>query len=443
MSSSRARGSAAAKPWRNWAGNHVVTPREVAQPCDPTAVAAVIRRAIADRRRVRAVGAGHSFTAAAVADDVQIRLDRLDRIIAVDGPTGLVRVGAGIRLRRLNTELEAHGLSMTNLGDIDAQTLAGAIATGTHGTGARFGGLATQVRGLQLVTGSGDIVDCSAQNEPDLFAAALVGVGAFGIVTEVTLQCEPLFPLHAVEAPMPLDRVLTDFDELADGNDHFEFYWFPHTTVALTKCNNRVAPGDGSPLPRWREWLDDDLLANGVFELVQRIATAAPSTISRANRIAAAALSARTFTDVSHRVFVSPRRVRFRETEWAVPRERTVDLVRGIKDWIEANSARISFPIEVRVAAADNIWLSTAHDRATGYVAVHQYHRVDHTDYFSAVEAIAKDLGGRPHWGKMHTLDARELQARYPHFADAMAVRDRVDPDRIFTNDYTQQIFGL
>jgi len=430
------------KPWRNWAGNHSVTPREVVTPGDAAGVADVVRRAAAGGRQVRTVGAGHSFTAAAVAEDIQLSVDRLDQVEWADVSTGLVRVGAGIRLHRLNLELESRGLSMTNLGDIDAQSLAGAISTGTHGTGARLGGLATQVRALQIVTGTGEIVECSESVEPALFAAARVGLGAFGIITEITLQCEPSFRLTAVEAPMPLDAVLSDFDALADGNDHFEFYWFPHTDLALTKRNNRAQPGAGAPLPRWREWLDDELLTNGVFEVVQQVASRAPGAVPGLNRTAAKALSARTFTDVSHRVFVSPRRVRFRETEWAVPRERTVELVRGIQAWIERTGARISFPIEVRVAAADNIWLSTAYDRPTGYVAVHQYHRLDHTEYFSAVEALAKDLGGRPHWGKMHNLDPAEIRERYPRFTDAMTLRDEVDPQRVFTNAYTDQVLG-
>jgi L-gulonolactone oxidase len=242
---------------------------------------------------------------------------------------------------------------------------------------------------------------------------------------------------------MPLDRVLADFDELTDGNEHFEFYWFPHTDVALTKRNNRPKPGEsGKRLPGWREWLDDELLSNGVFELVQRIGYRRPTSIPGFNRLSARALSARTFTDISHRVFVSPRRVRFREMEYAVPRESLVDVFRSVRSWIEHRGAVISFPVEVRVAAADDIWLSTASGRASGYIAVHQWHRVDFEPYFRAVEAIATDVAGRPHWGKLHWLDAETLRQRYPHFDDAMAVRDRVDPNRIFSNGYTRQVFG-
>ncbi|HVY11481.1 MAG TPA: D-arabinono-1,4-lactone oxidase [Mycobacteriales bacterium] len=429
--------------WQNWGRNQTASPREVATPIDVDAVSLVVARAADDGRKVKAVGSGHSFTATAVADDIQLRLDHLDRILAVDREAGRVTVGAGIKLHRLNAELEALGLSMSNLGDIDAQTLAGAISTGTHGTGATLGGLATQVRAFELVTADGAVVRVSEAEDPELFQAARVGVGAFGIVTAVTLQCEPRFELTAVEQPMPLEEVLEGFDDLADGNEHFEFYWFPHTDVALTKRNNRPKAGEaGKPLPGWREWLDDELLSNGLFEVLQRYAHRRSKGIPGLNRLSARALSARTFTDVSHRVFVSPRRVRFREMEYAVPREDIVSVFRSVRSWIEESGTLISFPIEVRVAAADDLWLSTASGRASGYIAVHQWHRVDYEPYFRAVEAIAGEVQGRPHWGKLHWLDASTLRERYPRFADAMAVRDRVDPGRMFSNGYINQVFG-
>jgi L-gulonolactone oxidase len=429
--------------WRNWGRNQSSAPREVAVPADVAAVSHILERASDDGRTVKAVGSGHSFTAAALAEDIQIRLDQLDGILSVDQAAGLVTVGAGTPLHRLNAELEARGLSMSNLGDIDAQTISGAISTGTHGTGAALGGIATQVRGLQLALADGSIVEVSETSDPELYQAARVGIGAFGVITAVSLQCEPLFRLTAIEQPMPLEQVLEDLDELAADNEHFEFYWFPHTDVALTKRNNRPKDGEsGKQLPRWRELLDDEVLSNGLFEVIQRIAYRRPTAIPGFNRLSARALSARTFTDVSHRVFVSPRRVHFREMEYAVPRERLVDVFRSVRSWIESSGTVISFPVEVRVAAADDIWLSTASGRASGYIAVHQWHRVDYEPYFRAVEAIASEVGGRPHWGKLHWLDAETLRERYPHFEDAMMVRDRVDPNRVFSNVYTRQVFG-
>ncbi|HEX3706936.1 MAG TPA: D-arabinono-1,4-lactone oxidase [Mycobacteriales bacterium] len=428
--------------WHNWGRSQSATPLEVAQPADVEAVSRVVQRAATDGRTIRAVGAGHSFTAAAVADDIQLDLRYLNGVLAADPTTGLVTVGGGINLHRLNAELDTAGLSMTNLGDIDVQTLAGAISTGTHGTGAKLGGIATQIRGLQLVLADGSVVEVSATSDPELYNAARVGVGSFGVVTGVTLACEPRFELTAVEEPMPIERVLEEFDDLVDANEHFEFYWFPHTDIALTKRNNRPTVDAPGRLPRWREWLDDELLTNGLFEVLQRLERRRPSAIPALNRLSAKALSARSFTDVSHRVFVSPRRVRFREMEYAVPRENLVDVFRELRAWIERTGTTISFPVEVRIAAADDIWLSTASGRASGYLAIHQFHRIDFEPYFRAFEAITAEVAGRPHWGKLHWLDADALRARYPRFDDAMTVRDRVDPNRIFSNSYTRQIFG-
>jgi FAD-linked oxidoreductase len=432
-----------ATAWQNWGRNQTAHPARVESVKSVRAAVDVIRRARADGLRVKPVGAGHSFTGAAVTDGVQVALHGFQRFDH-DSSSGLVTIGAGAPLEMLNLVLEHVGLAMSNLGDIDRQTIAGAISTGTHGTGAKLGGLATQVRGLQIVLADGSVVDCSAAVEPDLYNAARIGLGAFGLITAVTLQCEPAFRLTAVEEPLALDDVLDGFDGFADVNDHFEFYWFPHTRLALTKRNNRAVAGEPeSPAyPGWRTWVEDELLANGVFGVVQRVATRAPRTVPQLNRMAAAALSARVFTDASHRVFVSPRRVRFREMEYAVPRSSIVDVVHEIRTWIERSGARISFPIEVRVAAADDLWLSTAHGRDTGYVAVHSYYRTPYQPYFDAVEAIAAGVGGRPHWGKLHHLDASRLRPLYPRFDDALAVRDRVDPHRMFANAYTDQVLG-
>ena len=429
--------------WRNWGRNQQARPHDVARPADLDQLADVVRRAASAGVRVKPVGAGHSFTSAAVTDGVQVRMDALSRVLDADESTGLVTVEAGIPLHRLNAELEQRGLAMTNLGDIDRQTISGATSTGTHGTGVRFGGISTQIRGMQLLLADGSVVSCSAQERPDLFDAARVGIGALGIVTALTLQCVPLFAMRAVEGPMRLEEVLDRIDEFADGTDHFEFYWFPHTDSTLTKHNTRL-PGDAArePLGRFKGWLDDEFLSNTVFGWTQRVGHSAPRLIPRLNRIAGSTLGQREFTDVSHRVFVSPRRVRFREMEYAVPRESIVDVVRAIKDWIDTSGEPISFPIEVRFAAADDIWLSTASGRESAYVAVHQYVKADYERYFHAVESITTAVGGRPHWGKLHFLDAERLRERYPHFDDFRRVRDELDPQRTFGNAYLERVLG-
>jgi L-gulonolactone oxidase len=335
------------------------------------------------------------------------------------------------------------GLSMTNLGDIDVQTISGAISTGTHGTGAKFGGIATQVRALDLVLADGSTLTCSADENPDVFAAARVGLGAVGVLATVTLQCEPAFALAAAEGPASLDEVLDDLDENVQGNDHFEFYWFPHTRRVLTKRNNRVLAGtELRPIGRFRHWLDDEFLSNQLFDGVNRLTSRRPGMIPRVNGIAARLLGARDYIDRSHRVFASVRTVRFREMEYAVPRAAVPQMLAEIERYLAASGEHIGFPVEVRFAAADDIWLSTASGRDSGYIAVHQYHRRDYESYFRAVEAIAKDVDGRPHWGKLHFRDADSLRTAYPHFDDFVAVRDKLDPQRVFGNDYLTRVLG-
>jgi FAD-linked oxidoreductase len=400
---------------------------------------------------VRVVGAGHSFTGAAATDGILVSLDDVADVENVrprpDG-TAHVTVGAGIRLGALNRALALHGLAMRNLGDIDRQSIAGAISTGTHGTGVRLGGLATQVVGLRLVTAAGDVLDVDAEHHGDLFQAARLGLGAVGLIAAVTIEAVPAFSLEAVEEPWPLERVLDALDGpdgLVESNDHVEFYWFPHTRRALTKRNNRVDPrnpGAAPPLGRVRGWLDDELLSNTVFGATNRLTTAARGLTPMVNQVAARALTARRFTAPSFEVFVTPRRVRFREMEYAVPRAALVDVLAEVDRWIRRTGEHVPFPVEVRFAAPDDVWLSTAYARDSAYVAVHQYVRLPYRRYFGAVERIMAEVDGRPHWGKLHWLDAERLATLYPRFDDFRAVRSARDPDGLFANPYTERVFG-
>lgn len=422
--------------WTNWAGTATTRPRDVAVPGGVDELADLIRRTRERDGRIKAVGAGHSFTAIAAAADILVRLDGHRPEPLIDTATRQVTVGAGTSLKELNRLLAEHGLALPNLGDIDTQTIAGATATGTHGTGARLGGLATFITGLRLVDGTGT-VRTYTEDDPELPGVA-VNLGALGIATDITLQCVPAFRLHADERPMPLATVLGEFDALAAENDHFEFYWFPRADRALVKRNNRG--GQAKPLSKVRGWFDDELLSNQVFGLMCRMGKAAPRLVPAVTAVSARALSARSYADRSDRVFCSTRRVRFVEMEYAVPRAAYAEAFAGVRK--AANRHRVLFPVEVRVAAADPLWMSTAHDRDSTYFAVHQFQGMPYLEYFAEVEAVMRDLGGRPHWGKLHTRAAADLVADYPHMADFIALRDRLDPDRLFTNPYLQRVLG-
>jgi FAD-linked oxidoreductase len=429
--------------WQNWAGNQQAHPHSVEHPRDVEEVSLLVKRALDERRHVKVVGAAHSFTAAAATDGVLLHLDRLGAVMSSDLATGLVTVQGGIPLHRLNSVLAQLELSMTNLGDIDRQTIAGATSTGTHGTGRRLGGLATQIRGLELVVGDGSVVTCSPTERSELFECARVGLGALGVVTAVTLQCEPAFDLDADEQPLPLADVMEGLDDLVDGNEHFEFFWFPHTDVALTKRNNRLSAGAAlRPLKKWKEWLDDEFFANTLFNAVCALGKRRPALVPRLNRTAAKLMGARRYSAPSHEVFTSPRRVRFVEMEYAVPRAAVHDALAAIRSVIERDNLLVSFPVEVRFAAPDDIPLSTSFGRDTAYLAIHRYRGEPFEGYFRAVEREMRALDGRPHWGKMHWRTAADLRPAYPRFDDFLAARDTCDPERVFANNYLETVLG-
>lgn len=429
--------------WHNWAGTVAARPARVHLPRSVDDVVAAVRSAAAAGATLRPRGSGHSFTPLAATDGHAIDLRHFTGLEALDTTTARVRVRAGTTLRALNAVLDAHGLALANLGDIDAQTVAGAVATGTHGTGARLGGLATQVVALDLVLADGTAVHCSADEHPDLFAAARVGLGALGVVTHLTLQCVPAFALHAVERPEPLDDVLADLGGLLTSEDHVEFYWFPYGAQALVKRNRRV-PVDEAPAPlsAARRVLEYDVLENAAFGTLCRVGRALPRTAVPLGRLAAGVLSAREYGDRSHRVFATTRRVRFVESEWAVPRERLGAVLDDLRRIVPRLEHPVLFPVEVRVAAADDVWLSTAHGRDTAYVAIHQYVGAPRAEYFAAFGEVAAAAGGRPHWGKEHHLDAAALAERYPRFDDVRRVRREVDPGGLFTNAHLEHVLG-
>jgi FAD-linked oxidoreductase len=429
--------------WRNWARTEQARPLRVERPRTTAAVQRAVRAAGGSGIPIKAVGSGHSFTGIAVATGVQLALDDLSGLIGRPAPDGRASFYAGTRLRDIPRLLAPYGLAMTNLGDIDGQSISGAISTGTHGTGARHGGLAGQVRGLTIITGDGEILRIDDENNAELLPAVALGLGALGILAEVTIACVPRFLLESVEQSEPLADVLDTLAERVASADHFEFFWFPHTTTALTKTNTRLPVSAGRrPLPFGKRWVDETLMGNGVFRATCFAGTVLPPVIPVVNRLAAKVAGNRRFTDFSHSVFSTKRTVRFREMEYALPAENVPAVIREIEALIAQRRWRISFPIEVRFAAADSLWLSTAYGRDTGYVAVHRYVHENPARYFAAVEAILLEHGGRPHWGKMHTLDAASLRTLYPRFDDFLAVRDRLDPRRLFSNPYLTRVLG-
>lgn len=426
--------------WSNWAGNQTARPLSIEAPRDLEGLAQVVDRAVNSGERVKVVGSGHSFTPAAVTDGRLVRIDALSGIRSIDRSRGTVTVGAGTTLEDLNLLLAAEGLAMPNLGDIAYQTVAGAMSTSTHGTGATLPGLAAQVEEVVLVDGLGGVRRINSVENAHLLSAARVSVGSLGAIAEATLRVVPAFRLRAVEKPMRLDAVLESAHELARENDHFEFFWIPHTGWALTKQNNRT----DDPIVRpaaWRMWWDKTFLENHAFGMLCRLGRMRPSLIPRL-ATALPSSGSREWVDDSWRIFSSKRIVKFYEMEHALPVEALVPALSEIRGMVERRGYLLNFPVEVRFTAGDDAVLSTAHGRASAYIAVHVFQGMEHASFFADVEAIMREHGARPHWGKMHTRRADELALLYPRWNEFIDARNELDPRRTFANAYTDQIFG-
>jgi L-gulono-1,4-lactone dehydrogenase len=386
-------------------------------------------------------GSGHSFTDIALTDGLLLRLEGLNRVLAADRASGRVKVEAGIVLSELNRRLDELGLAFENLGDIDRQTLAGSISTGTHGTGERFQSISAQIEAIEIVRADGSTLEVSAESDADTFRAARVGLGALGVIYAITLRTVPAYTLHRVDRPRPLDDVLDSLDELVAASDHFEFYVFPHTRTALCRESRRT---DESPRPRSRTavYAQEVVLENWVGQLFALGARHLPSQVPRLARIAAGNLGRSTKIDRSFEVFASERRIRFTEMEYAIPREHAVEAIGRVLELADRPEHQVAYPIEVRFVAPDDALLSPSHERATTYVAVHQDRKLRWEPYFRGVEAIMSEYEGRPHWGKRHFQTAETLAPLYPRWDDFARVRSELDPDGLFRNAYTDRVLG-
>lgn len=426
--------------WTNWAGNQTARPSAVHRPANEDELSAIVSRAANDRTTVKALGSGHSFTATSVTTGAMIDMSRLSRLIAVDRAASTVTVEAGITIADLNLLLNGLGLALPNLGDIAYQTISGAIATSTHGTGRALTGIAAQVVAMRVVAGDGSVLDLSPDHHPTLFHAARVGVGALGIVSRVTLRVVPAFRLRAVEGAQRLDDLVEQLDEHVDGNDHFEFFWIPHTKWALTKRNNRTDEPVSIP-SHFKHWYAKTFMENYAFGAVCRLGRARPNLIPRL-ATALPSTGQSTIVDESYRIFASQRLVRFVEMEYAIPREACGEALQRVRRMVDERGHMVSFPVEVRFTAPDDVPLSTASGRPSAYIAVHMYKGTPFEPYFRDVAAIMADYDGRPHWGKMHFLGAQELSRLYPQWEAFQQARQRIDPMRTFANAYTARVLG-
>lgn len=432
--------------WTNWAGNQRAIAARVAHPASRDEVVAAVRAAAAEGLTVKAVGSGRSSAAVAATSGVRLEVTALPRTIHVDAAAGRVTVAGGVPLGQVAAALARRGMSVGIVADTDPHTVSGALATATNGPGGRPDSLPTLVTELELVTATGEVIRASADREPDIFAAARTGLGALGIITEVTLRCEPDRLLTIDEHLTRLDHAIAATDEYLAENQHVAYSWFPYTDIARVTTINPAPSGTGAAVG-WSRRVSDragDLtrqLGWFGYRSACRVGKLRPSLIPGISR-AHARRPLRTYTAASHQVFRTGHRPRFVAMEYAVPRGAVEEFLTGIRSIVEHLPARVPLPVDIRFTRGDDVWMSPSYGRDSAHVCVRQYVGMAYEEFFQRVEALAASHGGRPHWGKVHWRDATFLSSAYPRFADFLAIRDRLDPNRTFSNAYLERVLG-
>jgi len=397
-----------AEAWRNWSGSVACAPERIAYPAGEAALAAAVAEGPGP---VRVAGTGHSFTPLCETDGTLISLDDLSGIVETDTTAGTATIWAGSKLHAIGEPLLAAGLALENMGDIDRQALGGAVGTGTHGTGPTLGNFSSQVVGLRLVLADGSLLDCSADQEPETFAAARVAMGALGIISRVTLRMLPAYRLHQRTWPASFEECMEQLPACIAATRHFEFFWSSTDDACAMKALNPTERPCGEIAP-------------------------APAATGRMPRYLVPER-----VDWSYRIFPSERTLLFNEMEFAVPAESGPDCLRELRDLMLTRHPAVFWPVEYRTLAADDIPLSPAYGRANVTISIHQAVDLPREAFFADAEAIFRNHRGRPHWGKLHTFTARELREAYPQFDAFCVVRERLDPAGRFLNAHLRTLF--
>ncbi len=426
--------------WRNWAGNVRFEPARVEYPTSEAELGSLLRTARRAGSPVRVVGNSHSFSRLIETTGTLVSLEKMQGLIELDPSTGDATLWGGTLLRTLGALLHDKGVGLETMGDVDAQTIAGAIGTGTHGTGGAFGIMATLVQGLTLVLANGEVVECSDEKNPEVFRAARLSLGALGVITRVRLRTVPSFRLAFIQRKTSLRDCLDGVDAHVRDHRHFEFYYFPWTDTV--QCKFLDVTEEAAEESSIGTYLNDVVLENGALKIVSEVSRLVPGTTASVSKFCAWAVPKELRkTGWSHRIFTTPRLVRFYEMEYAIPRESLADCLLEIADSVRRENHRVHFPIECRFVKEDDICLSPAYGRPSAYLAVHMYEGMDHRRYFDAVEAIFRKFRGRPHWGKMHTLTSAALADLYPQWQGFHEVRRELDPEGLFATPYTRSLF--
>ncbi len=431
----------AGRKWSNWSGGVVCAPKEIVAPKDELGLATAVRQGTAP---IRVPGAGHSFTPLNATDGTLIDLSAFQGLRSLDPDRNIAALGAATNLWAIGPLLHPHGRALKNMGDIDRQTLAGVVGTGTHGTGVTLGSLSSEVAGFRLLTANGEILPCTPTENSEIFAAGRTSMGSLGVMIEISMNVRPAYKLVERNFLLPIQELWEKLDGFVRDNRHFEFFWFPYSDVAICKTLNETS--EEAPEPRSAEAMRlRGELGGGdarTFTLINELLPYAPFALPAAHRMFSGSMSGATKVRWSHEIFPSPRTVRFNEMEYAIPFEKGPDTIRMLVSEIRKRRINTGFPIEYRTVAADDIWLSPFYQRKTATIAVHQYFRVNTSRLFDMCESIFRSVEGRPHWGKRHTRTADELVDIYPKFNEFRALREKLDPNGKFLNPHLRSIFG-
>jgi FAD-linked oxidoreductase len=426
---------------KNWSGYIQWNPAEIVYPESEQAIQTAIQKAITKQQKVRLIGTGHSFTPICKTDELLMSLDRFQGIINIDKNLNQVEVKAGTKLSLLGDLIFEQGLAMENMGDVDEQSIAGTISTGTHGTGQSFGTISTQVVKIKFVNGYGELIECSSTYQVGLFKAAQVSLGMLGVITSITLQCQPAYKLKLQNRKEILSKLLPQLNERNNVNRNFEFYWFPYTDAVWTKTSNISE----DPIQRltFGNYFSEYVLENYAFKALCEFANTFPSKNKMVAKVSAASISNSDKTFYSHKVYATQRLVKFNEMEYNVPIAAHQEVLLTIKKVFDRKKFDIHFPIENRIVKADDIYLSPAYKRDAAYIACHAYYKKDPLPYFKVLEEIFRDFNGRPHWGKMHFLKTEDIERLYPELDTFLKYRKEHDPNEVFLNSYLKNLFSI
>jgi FAD/FMN-containing dehydrogenase len=400
--------------WQNWSGGVRCNPERQEAPASEAAIAALVREAAREGKSVRVAGAGHSFSPICTTEGVLLSLAALKGIAEIDRASRQASIWAGSRIADLGEPLRAAGMGLENQGDIDVQMLAGAISTGTHGTGLRYGNLSTQAAGFRLVLPTGEVRSISRTNESELFRAAAVSLGLLGVISQIRVQAVPAYKLHERTWVTSFEECREDLDRLIDENEHFEFFWLPRHDVCAMKSLNPTSEPVQAPAD---------------------LPESPPGTVERylhPERV-----------DWSHRIYPSVRSAPFNEMEFSMPLERGWECLCEIRQLILTKHPQVAWSVEYRTVAADDLPLSPAYGRKTIAISIHESADASYERYFTDAQAIFLNHGGRPHWGKIHYCTAAQLRAQYPAWDSFWELRRQVDPHGVFLNDYLRKLGGM